>query len=299
QLRRERRAELTALLARWSMACRALAAVLMRVGIASVWHRAVPGAMCGTGVLQAMGSAGSRTMLFGMIGLMLLYAWQVLDRLNRVHPDGALTLSAARVLICAAPFLFLALAYAWRALMHIDPASPVSCCAAVYDRVVHDASASAVGHWLVPAAFWTGLGAAGLIALLAGIKMRFPDRGPGAAAPAAAIVWMIASSVAVKHVWSAYYYQVLSHPCPWCLFLPDYHGAGFLIYGSMAVVVLEGIALWTADRIRRRHPPLAPAAAERLGKAARRMLWALAGFYLLSTGPAVLWRLRTGVWLGG
>ena len=37
------------------------------------------------------------------------------------------------------------------------------------------------------------------------------------------IVWGIATTVAVKQVWSAYYYQVLSHPCPWCLFLPDYH----------------------------------------------------------------------------
>jgi hypothetical protein len=99
-------------------------------------------------------------------------------------------------------------------------------------------------------------------------------------------------------VWSAYYYQVLSHPCPWCLFLPDYYGAGFLIFGCMAVVVMESIALWLADRTRRRYPVLADPATKRI----RRSAWhidSLIGFTILTAGPAIAWRLRTGVWLDG
>jgi hypothetical protein len=53
-----------------------------------------------------------------------------------------------------------------------------------------------------------------------------PERGSGAMRCAVAILWSIgATTASVKQVWSAYYYQVLSHPCPWCLFLPDYYGA--------------------------------------------------------------------------
>lgn len=299
QLRRERHAEVAALLARWSFGSLALAAALGLVGIALVWHRDVPGAMCGTGVMQALGIAGGRAMVFWMIGLTLLYAWRVLDRLNRHHPEGLLTMTAARVLISAMPFLVLAVGYAWQALMHIDPAAPVSCCAAVYDRVVQDVSPSTAGHWLVPAALRASLITGGIMMLSAISKWRRPNRGWSAIPAVLALPWMITSFIALEQVWAAYYYQVLSHPCPWCLFLPDYYGAGFFIYGTMAVAVLEAIALWVADRTRRMHTPLAATAIDRLRKAAQRMVWALAGFYLLSTGPAIIWRLRTGVWLGG
>lgn len=299
QLQRERHAETAALLGYWSLGCMAAAAMLGLAGVALAWHRVVPGAMCGTGVLQAMGTHGSRAMLFSGIALTILYGWQVLDRLDSHHPEGILTQSGARLMISAAPFLALAGFYAWQALMRVEAMPSVSCCAAVYDQVLNEPSGSDGLQWLAPMALWGSLAGGAVLLVLAVLKIRFPDRGSGAMLAATAIGWGIGATVAVQQVWSAYYYQVLSHPCPWCLFLPDHHGAGFFIFGCMVVVVMESIALWLADRTRRRHPVLANPATLRIRRSARRIAIAMLGFTVLTALPAIAWRLRTGVWLEG
>jgi len=299
QLRRERHAETASLLGRWALGCLAAAAALGLVGTAAVWHRMVPGAMCGTGVLQAMGTNGSRAMLFWGVTLVILYGWQVLDGLDSHHPLGVLTQAGARVMVSAAPFFVLAVFYSWQALMQIENVAPVSCCAAVYDQVLSGASESVAKKWLVPLCLWYSLVGGGALLALAVFKIRFPDRGSGTMPAVVAVFWGIGATVAVKQVGSAYYYQVLSHPCPWCLFLPDYYGAGFFIFGCLAVVVLENIALWLSDRTRCRYPVLADPAARRIRRSAWRITIAMIGFTILTVGPAIAWRLRTGVWLNG
>ncbi|MBR9985088.1 MAG: hypothetical protein KFF68_04190 [Desulfosarcina sp.] len=299
QLLRERHAETAALLARWSLGCLTAAALLGLIGIAGVWHRMVPGAMCGTGVLQAMGTDGSRAMIFWGLTLMVLYGWRVLDGLDSHHPQGVLTQVGARVMLSAAPFLVLALFFSWQALMRVENVPPVSCCAAVYDQVLTGASESAIIKSLV--AVCLGFSLAGSVALLALAvsAIRAPNRTSGVTMAIIATLWGIAAMVTVKQVWSAYYYQVLSHPCPWCLFLPDYHGAGFIIFGCMAVVVMESIALWLAGRTRGRHPVLTDPADKRILQSAWRIAIILVVFTVLTAGPAIAWRLRTGTWLDG
>lgn len=299
QLRREQRAETTALLGHWSLGCLAAAAGLGVVGIALVWQHVVPGAMCGTGVLQAMGTHGGRAMVFWSAALMTLYAWRVLERLDSHHPQGVMTPACARVMIAALPLLALALYYSWQALMRVDSADPVSCCAAVYDQVLDGPSTSAAWRWLTPLFVHAGWAGGATLLALALLRIRIPQSGSGALLTGIAFFWSVAATVAVKQVWSAYYYQVLSHPCPWCLFLPDHGGAGFFIFGCMAVALAESIALGLADRTRRRFPLLAEPALRRIRVAAWRIALALLGFTLLTTGPAIAWRLHTGVWLDG
>lgn len=299
QLQRERHAETAALLGHWAMGCLSAAALLGLVGIAVAWHRIVPGAMCGTGVLQAMGTDGSRAMIFWGLTLIILYGWRTLDRLDSHHPEGQLIQAAARAMICAAPFLVLAVFFSWQALMRIENVPPVSCCAAVYDRVLDNASGSAAMKRLTPVFLWGGLAGSAALLILAMASIRRPSRGSGALRCTIALLWSIGAAVSVKQVWSAYYYQVLSHPCPWCLFLPDYFGAGFFIFACMAVVVMENAALWLADHTRGRFPALADPAKKRIRRAAWRTIIALIGFTVLVTGPAIAWRLHTGVWLNG
>jgi hypothetical protein len=299
QLRRERHAETAALLGRWSLGCLAAAAALGLLGIAAVWHRMVPGAMCGTGVLQAMGTDGSRAMVFWGVSLTILYAWYVLDGLDSRHPQGVLTQTGARVMISAAPFFILAVFFSWQALMRVESVPPVSCCAAVYDQVLSGSSESAAMKSLVTLALWSSLAGGAVLMTLAALTIRFPDRGSGAIPAIIGIFWGVAATATVKQVWSAYYYQVLSHPCPWCLFLPDYHGAGFFIFGCVAVVVMESIALWLAGRTRNRYPVLADPAATRIRRSAWRIAITLMVFTVLTVGPAIAWRLRNGVWLDG
>ena len=51
---------------------------------------------------------------------------------------GGATQAASRMLITAAPFLVLAVYFSWQALMHVDAVPAVSCCAAIYDRILAD-----------------------------------------------------------------------------------------------------------------------------------------------------------------
>ncbi len=299
QLRRERRAEMAVLLGHWSLGCLTGAAMLGLVGVALVWSRLVPGAMCGTGVLQALGTDGSRAMIFWGVSLTILYGWRTLERLDGHHPQGVLIPTGARVMISALPFFVLAVFYSWQALVRVETIAPVSCCAAVYDQVLMEASGTAVNKWPVPILLWGSLAGSAALLVLGTLTIQHPDRGSGTLTVSIAICWGIAAVVAVKQVWSAYYYQVLSHPCPWCLFLPDYHGAGFFIFGSLGAVVVESIALWLADRTRTRYPVLSTPAEKRIRQSAWRMIIGVIGFTILTTGPAVAWRLRTGFWLDG
>jgi hypothetical protein len=255
--------------------------------------------MCGTGVLQAMGTDGSRALIFWGLTLLALYGWRVLDGLDSHHPQGVLTRVAARVMLSAAPFFVLAVCFSWRALMRVENVPPVSCCAAVYDQVLTGGSESTGIHSLAPVCLGFNLVGSAVLLALAVSAIRFPDRTPGAAVTIIAILWGIAAMVAVEQVWSAYYYQVLSHPCPWCLFLPDYHGAGFVIFGSMAIVLMESIALWLAQRTHCRYPVLTVPAARRIRRAAWRIAVTVMVFTILTAGPAIAWRLRTGTWLDG
>lgn len=300
QLRRERHAETASLLGHASMVCLTAAALIGLAGVALAWHRIIPGAMCGTGVLQAMGIGGHRAMLFWGLAVILIYGWQAMDRLDNHHPQGLLILDGARLLMTAAPFLALALFYSWQALMRIDSAPPVSCCAAVYDRVLGTAADAAIMVSLASATSWSTL----LGSILLPVAVLWPahrtaSRVAGAPVAAMAVGWSVLAAISVKHVWSAYYYQVLSHPCPWCLFLPDHHGAGFFIFACLATVSLEGVVFWVADHTRRRYPPLADPAGHRRRQAALRIVAAVVGFILLTVGPALAWRLHTGVWLSG
>jgi hypothetical protein len=299
QLRRERHAETVSLLSRWALACLAVAAVIGLTGIALVWQRVVPGAMCGTGVLQAMGIHGSRAMIFWGIALTVMYAWLIMDRLNHYHPLGPLTQSAGRVLISVAPFLTVALLYSWQALMRVDTVSPVSCCAAIYDQVWVEPSDAMTSQHVVTLSVYSSLLSTAVLLGMAALRIRHPDRGPGTGLGAILLFWIPVTAIAVKQVWSAYYYQVLSHPCPWCLFQADYWCSGFAIFGLMTLVAWEGLALWLADRIRIRQPLLIQPAIERIRRSAWRMTVALIAFTLLTVIPALLWRLRTGTWLDG
>jgi hypothetical protein len=67
----------------------------------------------------------------------------------------------------------------------------------------------------------------------------------------------------------------------------------------MAIVVMENVSIWIADRTRRRLPDLKEPAGRRIRQAAWRTAVALVCFTILTAAPAIAWRLRTGVWLDG
>ena len=297
QLRRERRAEAMNLLASGALGCLVCTAVAGLIGIAWIWPKTVSGAMCGTGVIQAMGADGRRALLFWGVSLAILYVWRVQHRLNRSHPREPAIQENARLIVAAAPLLSMSLLFSWQAVMHMDAVPTVSCCAAVYDRVLGDTLGTAdpwIGRHL-----WASLSCQAILLFLSIAAIWKAQRWWVSLAAPLAIVWAVTSTAAVKQVWSAYVYQVLSHPCPWCLFLPDHHGVGFLVFGCMAAIVLESVAMAAAHRSRARIPRLIRSATVRIRQAAIRVVVCIIGFILLTIGPAIAWRLRAGAWLDG
>jgi hypothetical protein len=301
QLALERRAEAGAFAVRIAAASLLASTLLLTAAFALALPRTVSGAMCGTGVMQAMGGAGYRAIGFRLFALLCLSAWQMVEGLNHSQPEAPLTEAGVRIFLAAAPAVLLALMDTVRALSALDTGIVVDCCAAVYDPVVSAGRSVFVGGvadrlWVVAFALLSVLVGAAAVSVKRAASL---PRVSTWLLAAAALLWTPAAAISLVRVFSASIFGVLAHPCPWCLFLPEHGMVGFVQFGALAVAAREGIvapvALWAADR----DGTIRSAAADRLSKAAGRLLCSLAVFLVATVGPALLWRVRHGVWIWG
>lgn len=300
QIELETAAEGAALHARIAFGFFAVSTVVLIAAMANALPPIVPGAMCGTGVLQATDGRGGRALLFRLLGLVALYLWRTTEDLNRAQPESPLAVSQARALLLAPPAVFLGVMDTVRAAGALSSHGPVSCCAVIYDQV---RSVTGTGRTAgIPDGVWVwGFVATGLLLLGAAgwaAAARRPSRTSARLLAVAAILWAPVAAIALVRALAAYHYGVLHHHCPWCLFLVDHHGVGYPLFGALAIIVLEGPAAWVAAGIGWRHPAIAESAALRVRRSGRRIVIAVLLFFLLSTGPALLWRARFGVWMG-
>ena len=300
QLRREAGAETAALQARWALAFFLVATLVWVMAVSSVLPGLVPGAMCGTGVLQAMGGRGPCALLLRLGALWLGYLWLAVEGLNRRLPEAVLAPVVARLFCAVLPLVLLGAVDAFQALAALNTRDPVSCCSIVYDQF----------RSLDEARRWAGLSDRTLVAgtlvlgvgllLAAAAVWRRPDHvGRAGWLAAAGLAWSAAAAVTLVRVLSAYYYGVLHHHCPWCLFLPEHHRAGYLLFGLLAVTALEAPAALVAARLAVGQKVLITAAKRRTRRAAAAAALAAILFALLTFIPPLVWRWRFGVWMGG
>jgi hypothetical protein len=301
QIRLEIDAEKTFIEARWCFVLWGVSTGIMVAGIADVFPDVVPGAMCGTGVLQAMEGFGRRAILFRLVFSGVMFLIIELERLNRSRPDSPLASGISRLLLLSSPVLFIGVWDTFRAFHRIDVQAPVSCCAVVYDRFrsLSDAvTAPGIpeGHWII------ALGAASVLLLASAARGSFTGSGfsrrDAAITAISSMVWVPVAAVSLVRVFSAYYYQVLHHPCPWCLFLPEHHFAGFALFGLLAFVALEGPCGYLLLSMTKAVPDLHAPAFRRARKSGLRIVVSTTIFLLLIGLPPILWRLRFGVWMG-
>jgi hypothetical protein len=300
QLGHERAVELVGLQGRWALALQAVGFVLLLTLIGQVWPAVVPGAMCGTGVLQAMGPAGTQSVVFRAATLGLLYCWQAVERLDRGHPEETAVMLHGRLLLLAGPLLVMSGWSLHRALAAVAPHEPVSCCAAVYDRLLGDAP-------LLDATFasptaWAVFGLFGAVALAVwgGALWRGALRQSlvGGFWPVAlALIGLPVIYQATLRAISPYIFEVLWHPCPWCLLRLEHGAIGWAYFGLPAWAAVECAVGWLAGRAGRGHPGLGGAAADRIRLAGRRMVLMMAAWAALSIAPVLIWRWRGGGWL--
>ncbi|MFZ7125282.1 MAG: hypothetical protein ACOWWM_03895 [Desulfobacterales bacterium] len=299
QLRLESRVEPAAIAAGAELWTFTAATVLSTAALTHVLPGIVPGAMCGTGVLQAMGDDGWKAIALRMAALVALFAANVARRLNGSHPAAPLTPWWASLSLFSFPFMAGAVLQTAAAFRNLDVAQPVNCCAVVYDAFGRTAGSTPL--LVMPDSVRLILFVAVSLAVFgwALFVSRHTRPSPAAALFLAALIlaWMASSNGALVHVLAAYIYQVLSHPCPWCLFLPEHHFAGFAFYGVWLWVGLEAAAAGTAAAAVRRQPDLEAAASRRIRLSAIRSAVGVALFGLLSTTPALWWRIQSGVWL--
>jgi hypothetical protein len=278
-----------------------LSTLVLVAGITGVFPKLVPGAMCGTGVLQATKGAAGRALALRGLALGLLAVWHLLDRLDRRQPDSPLAVAAARSLLVATPVAVLAAYDTMQAILRLDVNRPVDCCSVVYGKIE---SAGRVGTLSgVPDAYWIwGLALGGIAVILFGAHLWRSTCPPGTRKTGLAVLltslWVPVAATGLIRSLAAYLHGLPQHRCPWCLFLPKHSLIGYLLFGCLILGAVEAGAAFVSVMVAARFPALEPEAIKRSRTAGWRLAAATALFLALSGLPPLLYRLRFGTWMG-
>jgi len=301
QLGLEAAAETASILGRAAFWLFLLATGLLFFGIANVFHKDIPGAMCGTGVCQAMAGGSTRLLLFSGLLLVVTRLWYEMDKLNRMQVDLPLTQFNARLFLTVLPVAVLTLLQTYDAFAAIQPQHAVDCCAVVYDQFPTLLQAKSIAG--IADAWWLGAFIF-LSSLLLGLGVctgpaTVNNRRLRSALALVCLLWIpVAALTLVNHL-SAYHYEVLQHQCPWCLFLPEHNLVGYPLYGALGLIGLEALTILILPRMVSEIPRVCGQALDRCLRAARRLTIAGTIFLILALAPAIIWRLRFGVWMSG
>jgi hypothetical protein len=300
QIQLERKAETARLAAKFSLAVFFLSTALLIIGITNVLPELVPGAMCGTGVLQATDGLAGRALIYRFFVFFIMTLWLTYEKLNLCRPDAPLTRYNARVLLLVLPFFLLAVITTFRGILGIDSHQPVDCCAMVYDQFGSLAAARQIAG--IPDTFWIWIFWM-LTALMLSCAVWFlrthRTNGEKAAGSLAVmtVIWVPIAAITLVRVYAAYFYQVLYHHCPWCLFLPEHKFVGVPLFGALTIITLEGPISYLVAKTAANFPDLLPRARRRSRLAGLRLLLAAVAYTGMVALPAIYWRLLYGVWL--
>jgi hypothetical protein len=276
--------------------------IVLIVAIANVLPEIVPGAMCGTGVIQATDAIGIRSLVFRFIAIFMLFLRSELEKVDLAIPDSVLVQDNARLLLIAFPVVFLSMIATVQTISGLNIHQPVDCCAAVYDVVRSSSDISIVRN--IPDAWWVIAFLTGSVFLIVlGLRMwkssRLRSFHEMVLLTISGFFWAILAWITLLRVFSVYHYQVLNHHCPWCLFLFEHHLVGYPLFGALALTTFEGSMALAATSIGNKYPRLQFAALARIKKAGFRLVSAVFLFLMISGLPAVIWRLKYGVWISG
>ncbi len=129
QLRLQAHSETATLAVAWAFGLHLFATATLVYAMTNILPGMVPGAMCGTGVLQAMHSSGPRMLIYRLVGLAILWVWWRMENVNQSLPEAPLVPVTARMVLLALPVFGLALQASWQAALSLDFQQPVDCCA--------------------------------------------------------------------------------------------------------------------------------------------------------------------------
>ena len=300
QIQLERRTETARLSAKFSLAVFVLSSILLIIGITNVLPAIVPGAMCGTGVLQATTGLGGRALIYRFLAFFIMMLWLSHEKLDLSRPDAPLTRYNSRLLLLALPFFLLAVITTFRGILRIDSHQAVNCCAIVYDQFGNLAAARQIAG--IPNAFWVRtFWMLTILMLLCAVWSLKTKQTNGETAvgflAVISIVWVPIAAITLVRVHAAYFYQVLHHHCPWCLFLPEHKFVGVPLFGLLIIITLEGPLSYLTAKTAANFPDLLPRAKRRSKLACLRLILAAVTYAGMVAFPAIYWKLLYGVWL--
>jgi hypothetical protein len=292
----------------WSLATAMAAWVYLAAGflligtLTNILPGLVPGAMCGTGVLQSCTPHGHRMLFLRLIATVGFFCWQRMETLNRSDPLAPLTRVNARILLVLLPILWVSHAQTLQALTGLDTRTPVDCCTALYDRVAAGPITQPHTGFLRLAMPWVfGAASVGLLCFTWTTRLTADRQALQSASRVAlvAVVWLVSGIVTLVRFLAPYHYEVLHHYCPWCFFLPAHRGVGFPLLVSWGLVAVEACAIWAMVKAHSIHPAALPASDALMRRSRRRLILGATGFVVLAAAPAVWWRWQYGLWIGG
>ncbi len=279
-----------------------ISTIVLLVAVANVLPEIVPGAMCGTGVMQATDGMGNRALMFRFAAVLLLFWRNGLEKIAAAVPGTYLVQFMASLLLIALPLMFLATMKTFQSISGLEIQKPVDCCVALYDSVRLSKNLSLLAY--VPETVWIVLFAAGTAFLLFwALRLITAPRLRGSFESFLGLLtgmgWVMVASITLIRILSAYHYQVLYHHCPWCFFLAGHWLVGYPLFGSLSVILFEIVMVFAAIRIGYKFPELQETVLARTRKSGVRLLAAVGLFTIISGLPAVLWRIEYGVWISG
>jgi hypothetical protein len=203
-------------------------------------------------------------------------------------------------LLLALPFFLLAVITTFRSILRIDSHQAVNCCAIVYDQFGNLAAAQQIAG--IPNAFWVRtFWLLTFLMLLCAVWSLKTKRTNGETAvgflAVISIVWVPIAAITLVRVHAAYFYQVLHHHCPWCLFLPEHKFVGVPLFGLLIIITMEGPLSYLAAKTAANFPDLLPRARRRSKLAGLRLILAAVTYAGMVALPAIYWKLFYGVWL--
>ncbi len=299
QLLLEARAEIASIIGRAGFFLFAGATLTLLIALTMVMPALVPGAMCGTGVLQACHPWGTQTILYRVAAIAVFYLWVAVDNVNRRHPNAPITQATASLTLLLLPLSGLATASTWTTLAGMQSPQPVDCCMVVYDQFASQSAAATTGG--LPNAGWAWIhGVITGLLVISGWAVHKRQRLVWMfTMTLGALAWAPVALVTLTRVSSPYLYGVLHHHCPWCFFTESGAWMGFPLLFAAAGLLLEAAAAPVVWWMAGRSAALGPAARVRVAQSGFRVAaWATV-FAALAIAPALWWYWRFGVWITG
>ena len=206
---------------------------LFFMGVSSIFPSQIPGAMCGTGVMQALGTGGYRILVL-RIGVLALFAlFSHFRRFSLKTATDPFKKTSARILLLLLPAMFLLLWETIKGLTHMNTVQPVSCCSAMLNHLNSTPVSRSFmwDSWLDWLSRW---GALVLCLVLIALQV-FQKKRKWIQIPLA-LLWSLSSyPFLTKHV-LPYQYGVPEHHCIWCAFKLQYFCLGYLLLGAVIMV---------------------------------------------------------------